>query len=102
MYGDYIDTDSKLEENLGEYKDISFLHEIIVCRSSDATYIYDYYDNLLGKFSPDTTISQQDKITEFYDSHYYFIDGNCYYYEDYTKKPLSFYENNIYNKLIKK
>lgn len=102
LYGDYIDTDSKLEENLGEYKDISFLHEIIVCRSSDATYIYDYYDNLLGKFSPDTTISQQDKITEFYDSHYYFIDGNCYYYEDYTKKPLSFYENNIYNKLIKK
>ena len=79
-------------ETLGEYNDISFLKDIIVCRTLDSTYIYDYDYILLCKVSSNAVIAPVELKTD-YSTSLYNIDGIYYYYRD--NKLIKLYQNVI-------
>ena len=87
-----LDKNNKLE-TLGKYNDISFLEDIIACRTLDSTYIYDYNNILLGEFSPNAFIAPVEPKIDSWNRHLYSIDGIYYYYEN--NKLIKPYQNVI-------
>ena len=95
-YEIYDDRTYELEE-LGEYKDIIFLKDIIVLKELLNTLIYDYNNNLLGKFSPDTSVTSFEVSEDKYNTKtIYCINNNYYFYKDgnleqYYKEDIDLY-----------
>lgn len=92
-WGFQVCPDNKIElEILGEYKDIYFLKDIIVCRTKDNAYIYDYNYILLCKVSSNAVIAPVEGNLD-YNTSLYNIDGIYYYYRD--NKLIKLYQNVI-------
>ena len=80
-------------EKLGEFAKIEFLDGLIICKTDKETFIYDYYDNLLGVFSLDTSVEKIDVNKDFSRRNIYIINGE--YYSYIKNKLVKLYKDNV-------
>lgn len=76
---------------LGEYDDISFFKDIIVCRTLDKVYIFNYDHILLGEFPSNAMVSSVG--LKSWKNQVYNIDG--IYYEYLNNKLIRLYQDTI-------
>lgn len=98
VFGLTIDTDvNNKSEEIGEYKNILFLKDIIVLKTLLNTIVYDYNDKLLGEFPLNTTVTSFDVSNNQYNKKtFYCIDNDYYFYqngnlEKYYKEDIDMY-----------
>lgn len=85
----YKHTDEIHIKELGEYDDISFFKDIIVCRILGVVYIFNYDHILVGKFSSNVVVSPVGPEAK----HIYNIGGT--YYEFSNNKLVRLYQDTI-------
>ena len=84
---DNLDEKSECIDKLGEFVKIEFLDDLIICKTDKETFIYDYYDDLLGVFPLDISIEKADI------DRVYIINGEYYSYVG--DKLIKLYQDNI-------
>ena len=84
---DNLDEKSECIDKLGEFSKIEFLDDLIICKTDKETFIYDYYDDLLGVFPLDISIEKADI------DRVYIINGEYYSYVG--DKLIKLYQDNI-------